>query len=261
VATADGDDDEIDDEAARHRIVEELIHPDRLVHRVEHAVEDRVVPAWRRHTDGEHRAAVTIAMLVAIALIVALPARVANRPRVLVPVLALVLLIALIIVAPARVRKPSAGIRALSLSLIGLMTVANAASAGRLVVDLARGQGIRQPAELLETGGAIWLTNIVLFALWYWEWDRGGPAERAMGHKPHPDFLFPQMQAPPDIARPDWESYFVDYLYLSFTNATAFSPTDVLPMSRWAKMLMMVQSMTSIITVGLVIARAVNVLK
>jgi hypothetical protein len=99
----------------------------------------------------------------------------------------------------------------------------------------------------------------VAFALWYWEFDRGGPFARAAGERPHPDFLFPQM-ATPEVTHPDWEPYFVDYLYVSFTNATAFSPTDTMPMSRWAKGLMAVQSAVALSTVALVVARAVNIL-
>ncbi|HTC81214.1 MAG TPA: hypothetical protein VK848_06740, partial [Acidimicrobiia bacterium] len=88
---------------------------------------------------------------------------------------------------------------------------------------------------------------------------RGGPVARAHAHREHPDFLFPQMQTP-ELAAPDWEPGFADYFYLSFTNATAFSPTDVLPLSRWAKLMMMLQSIVSLVTVALVIARAVNIL-
>ncbi|MFN8036370.1 MAG: hypothetical protein U0V73_10585 [Acidimicrobiia bacterium] len=99
-----------------------------------------------------------------------------------------------------------------------------------------------------------------MFALWYWEFDRGGPLDRAAGVQPYPDFLFPQM-ASPELAPPDWEPGFVDYLYVSFTNATAFSPTDTMPMTQWAKLTMLVQSAISVIAVALVIARAVNILR
>jgi uncharacterized membrane protein len=116
------------------------------------------------------------------------------------------------------------------------------------------------PAALLATGGAIWATNVIVFALWYWELDRGGPVARAHATRVHPDFLFAQLQSP-DLAPADWEPAFADYLYVSFTNAAAFSPTDVLPLSRWAKLTMMLQSVVSLATVVLVIARAVNILK
>ena len=117
-----------------------------------------------------------------------------------------------------------------------------------------------RPGVLLGTGGAIYATNVVVFALWYWELDRGGPVARGQGQRAFPDFLFPQMQAG-DLVDPNWEPTFPDYLYVSFTNVTAFSPTDTLPLSRWAKLLMMLQSTLALLLVILVIARAVNVLK
>ncbi|MGX1763469.1 hypothetical protein ACWIG5_42350, partial [Streptomyces lydicus] len=101
--------------------------------------------------------------------------------------------------------------------------------------------------------------DVVVFGLGYWEFDRGGPGARANARKPLPDFLFVQMQNP-ELADPEWEPQFMDYLYLSFTNATAFSPTDVMPMTRWAKAMMMAQSGISLVLAALVIARAVNVL-
>jgi hypothetical protein len=140
------------------------------------------------------------------------------------------------------------------------MSLSNAASGARLIVDLVRGQGILDPTRLLLTGGAIWLTNVIVFGIWYWEFDRGGPIERAAGTQPYPDFVFPQMTNP-ELAPVDWEPGFVDYLYVSFTNAMAFSPTDAMPMTRWAKLTMLAQSIISVITLVLVIARAVNILK
>ena len=128
------------------------------------------------------------------------------------------------------------------------------------MVGLVQGTEGGTPAPLLVSGGTIWLTNVIVFGLWYWEFDRGGPVARAHATKHYPDFLFAQMTSP-DLASPDWEPQFGDYLYLSFTNATAFSPTDVLPLSRWAKGAMALQAGVSIVTVALVIARAVNILK
>ena len=95
--------------------------------------------------------------------------------------------------------------------------------------------------------------------MWYWNLDRGGPAARAEASNRHPDLLFPQMTAP-ELSPPDWQPEFFDYLYLSFTNAAAFSPTDTMPLARWAKLAMMLQAMVSLGTVVLVIARAVNIL-
>jgi hypothetical protein len=140
------------------------------------------------------------------------------------------------------------------------MSITNIVNGTRLVIDLVNGQGIRDPAQLLFTGGAIWLTNVIVFSLWYWEFDRGGPVARAVVPTAAPDFLVPQMTAQ-QLAPADWKPEYVDYLYISFTNAMAFSPTDVMPMSRWTKVTMLLQSLVSLIIAVLVIARAVNILK
>ena len=225
-----------------------------------HAVQGGILPAWRRVTRGESRLAVTLAILAAIAMLVALPDRIAPHPRWLLPGLALLLLAGLVVASPTRIDRQSRALRSVSLLLIAVISIANAATAARLIVDLVRGTGIRTPSELLLTGAAIWLTNVIAFGLWYWEFDRGGPVARAHAMKPYPDFLFPQMTSPENTP-PEWEPEFVDYLYTSFTNATAFSPTDVMPLSRWAKLTMLAQSAVSLMTVALVVARAVNILK
>ncbi|MCU1459326.1 MAG: conserved rane protein of unknown function [Actinomycetia bacterium] len=224
------------------------------------ALERRAEPAWRRATRGEPRLPVIIAGVTTIAFELSLPARVADRPRWVFGIIALVILLGIYIANPRRIDHPSPKLRFASMVFIAILSVNNAISAGRLVLDLSRAQGIRSPGELLLTGAAIWLTNVIVFSLWYWELDRGGPGRRAEGAQPYPDFLFPQMTSP-DLAPPDWEPAFVDYFYMSFTNATAFSPTDVMPMSRWAKLTMLLQSAISLVTVVLVIARAVNILK
>jgi hypothetical protein len=217
-------------------------------------------PAWLRPTAGENRWPVAGCILVAILLQVVLPDRLTLLNRWLLPMLELALLVALLIAVPRRFHRQSRPLRMASLALTGLLTLANGWSAAVLVTGLVAGTQGDEAGPLLSTGAAIWLTNVIAFGLWYWQFDRGGPAARAHAVKTLPDFQFPQMQTP-DIAHPDWEPGFVDYLYLSFTNATAFSPTDVLPLSRWAKLMMLVQSLVSLVTVALVIARAVNVLK
>jgi len=116
------------------------------------------------------------------------------------------------------------------------------------------------PTGLLATGAAIYLTNIVVFGIWYWELDRGGPFARGAAQDPYPDFLFPQMENPA-LALPEWSPRFIDYLYVSFTNAVAFSPTDTMPLSRWAKTLMALQSDVAVSTIALALARAVNILR
>jgi uncharacterized membrane protein len=236
--------------------VERLEHLARTIGEVEH----RLLPAWRRRTDGEPRWAASGAVCAAIALQLTLPAKLTMPPRWLLPSLGAALLIGLLVVNPRRIDRRSSSLRATSILLTGVMSLANAVSAGRLIAHLLNGTATEDAAVLLRWGGAIWLTNVVVFALWYWELDRGGPAERAEGSRPYPDLLFPQM-ATPDIAPPTWEPRFVDYLYLAFTNATAFSPTDVLPLARWTKLMMLVQSAVSVSTLVLVVARAVNILR
>jgi uncharacterized membrane protein len=220
----------------------------------------RLVPAWRRATAGEARWQASVAIAMAIGLQFVVPDRLSMGPGSLLPAAEAVLLVGLLIANPGRIDRRAPRLRSLSLGLIAVMSLANAASAGQLIVGVVRGTAGKNAAELLTVGGAIWLTNVVVFALWYWELDRGGPAARAMATKEHLDFLFPQMVSP-EVATPEWEPQFPDYFYLSFTNATAFSPTDTLPLTRWTKMLMLLQSAVSLSTVALVIARAINILK
>ena len=218
------------------------------------------VPAWLRTTRPENRLPVMLAVLVAGILQLTLPRRLSLRPRELLPALELLLLVALTVANPVRLAVQHRLLRVASTALVALITLANGASAFLLAQRLVEGTAGSDPIALLVAGGSIYLTNIIAFGLWYWEYDRGGPIARRRGERPHGDFLFAQM-ATPEIADHDWEPRFVDYLYVSFTNATAFSPTDTLPLSRWAKLLMAVQSTISLVTVALVVARAVNILK
>ncbi|WP_344654948.1 hypothetical protein [Catenulispora subtropica] len=221
------------------------------------------IPAWLRQTSGEPRWPVTLGVLLAIALQLALPDRYALRPRYLLPVAEVLLLAGLIAANPVRFQREHPAIRWASIGLTLLVGGANFGSIARLVNQILHHQTVNSPTDyaqtLLGSGIAIWITNVLAFALVYWQFDRGGPFSRAQARKPYPDFLFPQM-TDPSKAHEDWEPGFVDYAYLSFTNSTAFSPTDTLPMSSWAKLMMMTQSAVSLITVALVAARAVNVL-
>jgi uncharacterized membrane protein len=122
-----------------------------------------------------------------------------------------------------------------------------------------RGPAHEQARTAAGGGGIVWVSNNIAFALLYWELDSGGAAERAHALRDHPDLTFPQ-QMNPDIARANWRPRFIDYLYLAFTNAMAFSPTDAMPLAPWAKMAMAVQAAISLAVLGLVVARAVNVL-
>ncbi|MGW7008459.1 hypothetical protein ACWGCW_38170 [Streptomyces sp. NPDC054933] len=233
---------------------------EQLLQATEPRAERAAVPAWQRATQGEQRWAVTMAIVVAVGLQWALPPRFTIHPHWLLPLLEIVLLVGLVAASPYRIERHSRPLRTASLILTALVSLANGWSAFSLVRALVHGTAGSDAGPLLMTGAGIWITNIIVFALWYWEWDRGGPASRAAGASPYPDFLFPQMQER-ELAPAHWEPGFLDYLYVSFTNATAFSPTDVMPLSRWAKMLMLGQSLVSLITVVLVIARAVNIFK
>ena len=124
-----------------------------------------------------------------------------------------------------RINRTSTTLRAASVTLIALISLANAWSSGELIKDLVNGVGGDNATLLLARGASVYVTNILVFALWYWEWDSGGPVARARALRQYPDFLFPQMTQP-DLTSPDWEPTFLDYLYVSFTNATAFSPTS-----------------------------------
>jgi hypothetical protein len=241
-----------------------LAELERLIARGDSAVAPelrKLIPAWRRVTQGEPRWHVAIAMLGAIALQVPLPGRlVLFQPTWIMPVVEGVLFVTLTALNPRRIDRESQILRGLSLTFCVILSLANAWSAARLVIGLVNGTEGNSAASLLISGAVIWLTNIIVFGLWYWEFDRGGPVARANATHMYPDFQFVQM-ASPGLASPHWEPMFGDYLYLSFTNATAFSPTDVMPLSRWAKGAMAVQSLVSIVTVALVVARAVNILK
>jgi uncharacterized membrane protein len=219
----------------------------------------RLVPAWRRVTVTEQRLPVTLAVIAMITLQSRIPEHLSLFRWWILPVIEAVLLAVLIAANPRRVDQNSRRLRLLSLLLIAVASLANGWAAGSLIVGLVHGSGGKDATTLLLTGANIWFTNIVIFGLWYWDLDRGGPGARACAVRERPDFVFPQMTAP-DLAGPDWEPQFLDYLYLAFTNATAFSPTDTMPFSRWSKMAMMLQSSISLVTGALIVARAVNIL-
>jgi uncharacterized membrane protein len=217
------------------------------------------MPAWRRPTRGEHRWPALLAIVAAIVLQTQLPDQMTFGNKLLLPGLEAALVVMLVIANPFRMDRESSVLRMLGIGVTTLITLATAWSVFRLVTGIVRGEFGKDAVALLATGGSIWLTNVIAFGLLYWEFDRGGPAARTAGRREHPDFLFVQMQQP-DMADAEWEPRFFDYLYLSFTNATAFSPTDTMPLSRWAKGVMAAESLVALVTVGLVVARAVNVL-
>jgi hypothetical protein len=203
-----------------------------------------------------------LALLGAMALYVTLPGRLYYGTVWLVPAVEGALVLALL-TARQMEDEGHEWQRAMVLGLIASMTAANIGSLLLLIHDLLTStpvHGHHITAENLMIWSAqIWLTNVIVFGLWYWELDRGGPVARCLPHHRAPDLLFPQM-ANPDAAPSDWTPSFFDYLYTSFTNAAAFSPTDTMPLSEWAKALFMIQAMASLITAVLVIARIANIL-
>jgi hypothetical protein len=149
--------------------------------------------------------------------------------------------------------------RTVALALLGVVSLTNALLLVALLASLIGGHE-KSGGQLLLKACCVWGTNVIAFGLWYWGFDRGGPVRRLEPNPPQPDFQFPQMENPQLVA-PGWRPHIVDYIYLSFTNSIAFSPTDAMPLSRWAKLLMLTESGVSAITVLLVTARAVNIFK
>ena len=217
------------------------------------------VPHWHHQHRAESRLIVNLIVALVILLQVSLPRSLNSSFPWFVCGVEAALLLVLNILDPKRAAAHAGWPRITSIILIATMTIANLSSVVRLINELLNG-GVKDAKSLLLTGGSIWLTNVVIFSLWYWEFDRGGPGARSQAKVSTPDFMFPQM-SDPDLAPAHWSSSFFDYLYMSFTNSSAFSPTDVLPLTRWAKATMLLQSLTSLVVVALVIARAVNILR
>ena len=217
----------------------------------------------------EPRWHIGIAIFVALVLYMLLPPRLTLGPNWVAPVLVLVLLVPLQLAEPLH-RGTGKTVRVWSLVLIAVLNFFNVTSVVLLVNDLvnhhAKHYGVGAP-ELLGSGALIWATNVIVYALWFYSFDSGGPAVRARYPSarafPSADFLFPQMLIDEKrvvCADTKWKPLLLDYVYLAFTNALAFSPTDTMPLSRWAKVLMLIESMISFVTVGLILARSVNIL-
>jgi hypothetical protein len=199
------------------------------------------------------------AVVTAIVLTILLPEEQRALPPWMLPLLEAILLVALIAGDPGAIDRRSRVLRVISIGLVSVLALSALWATVRLIdVLISGGPQTNSASDLLEAGSIVWVSNILAFALIYWELDSGGAAARAHHARGDVDFAFPQHMSP-DLAPADWIPRFVDYLYLAFTNATAFSPTDAMPIARWAKLAMMVQSVVSLAILGLVIARAVNV--
>jgi uncharacterized membrane protein len=201
----------------------------------------------------------SLAVAAALLLYMTLPGTLTIGPGWVIPALEAALLIPLTVRAPYRHREEVRLIRLASLVLIALVNLAVVASLVLLVNLVLSGEAV-SGRQLIFSGIQIWLTLILVFSLWYWEVDRGGPGIRGQAGQDDPDFLFPQMGTH-ELGQPEWMPSFVDYLYLSFTNATAFSPTDTMPLTVRAKLLMLIEALASITTIVMVAGRAVNILK
>jgi uncharacterized membrane protein len=153
----------------------------------------------------------------------------------------------------------SAWIRHAVIFLITLVTLANVTSMILLVHHLLVGH-VAQGRKLIYSAVAVWLTNVIVYGLWFWEVDRGGPHRRASGEKLVIDLQFPQMENP-KLAPEHWRPHFTDYLYTSFANGTSFAPADAMPLSFRMKVLFTTESVVSLITIAVVAARAVNILR
>lgn len=220
-------------------------------------------PAWRRHTSGERRWLATAASI-AIAAITWASQDMNLGPRWLLPTAEMVLLLTVVLAMPGRTAagawgRPGYLLRLLELSLLAVCAVVIAFSIARVLHQMWIAPAKADGRHLLLSGAAIWVTNVLFFALTYWQTDRGGPGARARGLEQYPDILFQQMSAP-ELCPSDWEPSFGDYLYLSFTNAAGFGPGDTVPLTRFAKYIMLSQAASSLIIVVLVVSRAVNIL-
>lgn len=211
---------------------------------------DRLSPYWEPQ----------LVVAAALGLDLALPSKLTVGPSWLLPAVEGGLLLGLVFASPHGKIRHSQVRRRIAIGLIALVTAVNAFSLALLSHELVRGK-TNNGHRLILAGAVLWGTNVLLFGLWFYELDRGGPVARKLREERYPDFLFPQMTDGAEYAPPDWSPRLIDYLYTSFTNATAFSPTDTMPLTATAKWLMGGQALAALITVGLVVARAVNILQ
>jgi len=208
---------------------------------------------------AEARWPMVAAVVAALVLTVLRPTELQLAPRWVLPTIESVLVVVLIARDPGRIDRRSAVLRGLSICVVGILVVDALAATGLLVAVLIQGgQATNSAGELLRAGTIVWLSNVIAFALLYWELDAGGAAARAYRMPRALDLAFPQ-QLNPKVAPSGWRPIFIDYLYLGLTSSTAFSPTDVMPLVPWAKIAMGTQGLISLVILGLVIARAVNV--
>jgi hypothetical protein len=208
---------------------------------------------------GESRWPMFIAVVAVMALASVPPAVFTIGPVPVLPLVIGVLLVVLVLGDPGRIDRRSRWLQNVSYALAGLLVLVSLAGTAVLLVELVEGSpSVSEPGPLLLYAAKVWLANNVAFALVYWNLDRGGPAERVHGTDRYPDFMFPQL-TDESLAGHGWRPRFIDYLYIGFTTANAFSPTDTLPLTGRAKFAMATQALISFAIITLALARAVNV--
>ncbi len=209
----------------------------------------------------EDRWPASLALLVCIGLYILLPASLTIRPWWLIPVIEIIPLITLSITHRHRHPGEPVWTRTVTIAMIIVITLSNIWSVYFLVHHLLYSTGQATVGrQLIFNAVIIWTTNVIIFGLWFWELDRGGPGVRGTPGQSAPDFQFPQMENP-KLAQANWRPRYLDYLYVSMTNSAAFSPTDAMPLTRRAKALMALASLISIVTLLVVASRAINILK
>ena len=239
-----------------------------VVHRAENLAKgaEQRLPAWLQPGNPESRWPVLAALVAAIVMQRAIPEPYTVVPRWPLIVMEILLLVILVTINPNRLTRDTTYGRWASFVLLAAITIDNTTSAIVLDYRILTGEVSNDAEVLLGSGAAVFITNIIVFGIWYWEIDLGGPFARAAPlekrdpKRRYPDFLFPQMDVR-QAAPKDWEPRFLDYLYVSLTNVMAFSPTDTMPLTRRAKGMMTVQALVAVSTIALVFARAVNVLR
>jgi uncharacterized membrane protein len=222
--------------------------------------QEDTAPAWRSGHRGELRWVMVAAVLAAEGLHLTLPSDIRSLAQVWVyPAIGIGLLLVLAIGDPGRIDNRATWLRVVTAVLIASITLDNAFNAIHLVQLIIRNENLGSANQLLGSGAAIWLVNVIAFGLWYWDLDQGGAAVRATGATTRPAFLFPEMTNPEYVGE-GWHPTLFDYLQMSFAVATAFSPTDVSAIKHWSKLLMMFESAVSLLLAVLVVARAINIL-
>lgn len=250
-----------------HQVAETMNSARDLVARADAADESPIglpaeaaIRAWWARARPESPWPMMLTLAVAIGVQFALPRRFSLGPVWIVPAILVVLVGALVILDHVWLTRRALVRRVLTIAIATVLVANGAGVTVRLIGDLIKGgPETSSPGDLLSIGFGVWIYVVIVFAFMYWVLDSGGASARAASPSASPDLAFPQ-QLNPEVRAPGWRPKFFDYLYLGFTNATAFSPTDVMPLALWAKLVMTVQAIVSLAILGLVIARAVNIL-